>query len=239
MGSGIAVACACIGMFMVMLTTTGAGPKLAGIIQVLAGGNLVIALVLTMMLSILLGCAMPTPVAYVVAALVVSPALVDMGLNMVTAHFFVFYFAILSAVTPPVAGASIVGSKLAETSYMKTGWESLKLVLPFFILPYFFVKNQVIIMQGQPVLDAVGAFVGLLLAGLGLMVFAQGYFLNNVRVLERILFLVVVLLAAAYAQYGNGYALIGSLILTVILAGRQLYIRKGNKVVSLNSAANT
>jgi len=239
MGAGIAVACACIGMFMVMLTTTGAGPKLAGMIQVLAGGNLVIALVLTMMLSILLGCAMPTPVAYVITALVVAPALVDMGLDMTTAHFFVFYFAILSAVTPPVAGASVVGSKLAETGYMVTGWESLKLVLPFFILPYFLARNQIILLQGQPFLDAAGAFTGLLLAGFGLMVFAQGFFLNRVRILERILFLVAVFLAAAYGQYGSGLALITALILTMVLVGRQIIMKRQTGVVNTVNTEST
>ena len=89
MGSSIAVACAMIGMFTSMLTMTGAGPKLAGLIEVLAQGNLLLALICTMVLAIFLGCAMPTPVAYVVTALVVAPVLQNMGLSLITAHFFV------------------------------------------------------------------------------------------------------------------------------------------------------
>lgn len=227
MASGIAIACACIGMFMTMLTSTGAGPKLAGVIQILAGGNLLIALVLTMILSIILGCAMPTAVAYVVTALVVSPALVDMGMDLLTAHFFVFYFAILSAVTPPVAGASIVGSRLAETGYMKTGWESLKLVLPFFIVPYFLARNPIILLQGgEPLLDAIGAIVGLLTASVGLMVFAQGFLLRRVNIIERLLFLAAVILSAAYGQYGTGFALITAVILTIVLTIRQMVLKR-------------
>jgi len=208
MASGIAVACACIGMFMVMLTSTGAGPKLAGIIQVLAGGNLLVALILTMVLSILLGCAMPTPVAYVITALVVSPALVEMGLNMMTAHFYVYYFAILSAVTPPVAGATMVGSQIAGTSYIKTGWESFKLVTPFFLVPYFLAKNPIIFLKNQAIFGSVTGIFSLIIAVLSLTVFCQGYCFKKVNGIERILFLVVAITGTAYGHFGSPHLLI-------------------------------
>jgi TRAP transporter 4TM/12TM fusion protein len=240
MASGIAVACACIGMFMTMLTSTGAGPKLAGMIQVLANGNLLLALVLTMVLSILLGCAMPTAVAYIITALVVSPALVDMGMDMLTAHFFVFYFAILSAVTPPVAAASIVGSRLAETSYLKTGWESLKLVLPFFIVPYFLARNPIILLQGgEPLLDAIGAFTGLFIAGLGLMVFAQKHFLVKLTLIERLLFLLAAILSAGYGQFGTGFALMIAVVLTIALTGRQVVLKRRDRPVGSAAMEST
>lgn len=222
MGSGIAVACACIGMFMVMLTSTAAGPRLAGVIQVLAGGKLFIALVLTMVLSIILGCAMPTPVAYVVTALVVAPVLVEMGLNLIAAHFFVFYFAILSAVTPPVAGATIVASQIANCGYMKTGWESLKLVLPFFVVPYFLARNPIVILEREPFFGAVSAIVALSLAALGLLIFCQNYCFGPLQITKRILFLVTALLAVAYGQFGNFYALIAALLLACLLIGGSL-----------------
>ena len=182
--------------------------KLAGLIQLLSGGHLIIALVLTMALSIILGCAMPTPVAYVVAALVVSPVLVDMGLTRMTSHFFVFYFAILSAVTPPVAGASMVGSQIANAGYLITGWESLKLSAPFFLVPYFIVKNPIVLSHSQPVASAILAIIALLVACGAMLVFCQGFCLVKTGTPERILFLVVALLATSYGQYGAYFALI-------------------------------
>lgn len=228
MASGIALACACIGMFMTMLTTTGAGPKFAGVIQILAGENLVIALILTMVLSIFLGCAMPTVVAYVITALVVSPALVDMGLDLLSAHFFVFYFAILSAVTPPVAGATVVGSQIAGYSYMKTGWESLKLTGPFFLVPYFIIRNPVLFAKNQPFIEAFPALVSLAVACGAFLVFCQGYCFNKTGKLERILFLISSVLAAYYGLYNDIFAFVTSLLLFLLLLFLQFSRRKTN-----------
>jgi len=135
-GAGIAVACGLLGMFTKMLVSTGAVQKLAGLIQYGSGGHLIIGLFLTMLLSILLGCALPTVVAYVLGALLVAPILIDMGLDRTIAHFFVFYYAILANVTPPVAGATLVGSRIAGGSYMKASWESLKLSAPSHLFPF-------------------------------------------------------------------------------------------------------
>jgi TRAP transporter 4TM/12TM fusion protein len=221
MGATIAVACAMIGMFTSMLTFTGAGPKLAGIIEILSGGNLLLALILTMMLAILLGCAMPTPVAYVVTALVVAPVLGNMGLSLITAHFFVFYYAILSAVTPPVAGAALVGSRLAGAGYLKTGWESLKLVAPFFLLPFFMIKNPVVLSMAESFVPAALAMISLIIACLSFMFFCQRYLFTNTNRMEQIGFLIVTLTCVYYGFYGNIIALIFGFLLFFILLGFQ------------------
>jgi len=227
MGAKIAIACGCIGMFTSMLTTTGAGPKMAGIIQALSGGHLVVALVLTMILSIILGCAMPTPVAYLITALVVSPALVEMGLDTMTAHFFVFYFAILSAVTPPVAGATIVASQIAEYSYMKTGWESLKLTAPFFLVPFFIIKNPVVLSKGQVLPDALYAILSLCVACGAFLIFCQNFCFTNTRVFERILFLIVAVLATFYGLFSSLPAFVASMILmTYLIVNQVIRIKK-------------
>ena len=230
MGATIAVACAMIGMFTSMLTFTGAGPKIAGVIEILAGGNLFLALFLTMILAIMLGCAMPTPVAYVVTALVVAPVLVNMGLTLITAHFFVFYFAILSSVTPPVAGAALVGSRIAGAEYMKTGWESLKLVGPFFLVPYFVIHNPVVLSMSQPVGEAILALIALLIAWAAFMFFCQGYFLTRTHWLERTCFLITTVFAVFYGQYGQPiFLVIAAIIFVVILIS--LWRRRGNSGV--------
>lgn len=217
MGATIAVACAMIGMFTSMLTFTGAGPKLAGLIGTLSGGNLLLALVFTMALAIMLGCAMPTPVAYVVTALVVAPILEGMGLSLLKAHFFVFYFAILSAVTPPVAGASLVGSRIAEVSYMNTAWESLKLAAPFFLVPFFIIKNPVILLGKQPLADSLLVLVALAVCWASFMFFCQGYFFTRTSRFDRAGCLLVSITGIFYGFHGNRITLFSELLLFGIL----------------------
>jgi TRAP transporter 4TM/12TM fusion protein len=221
MGASIGVACAAIGMFTSMLTFTGAGPKLAGLIEVLAGGHLTIALVLTMALSILLGCAMPTPVAYMVTALVVAPVLVNMGLSLLTAHFFVFYFAILSAVTPPVAGAAVVGSRIAKAHYLATGWEALKLAAPFFLVPYFLVQNPIVLSKAQAFGSAVSCLIAMLVSCTSIMIMCQGFCFTRVNFLERALFFVTGIIAVYHGLSGNVLAFWAAIIIfTVLMLGQ-------------------
>ena len=224
MGATIALACASIGMFTSMLTFTGAGPKLAGLIAVLSAGHLLPALFFTMVLSIILGCAMPTPVAYVVAALVVAPILEHMGLALIKAHLFVFYFAILSAVTPPVAGAAVVGSRIAEAGYMKTGWEALKLIAPFFLIPYFIIHNPVLMSDPQPLGSAAAALTALLVSWSAFMFFCQGHCLVSLGAGERFLFLIT----AALAFYSDQFESLAAFILSLfLLAGLFLFQLRG------------
>ncbi|MBN1381320.1 MAG: TRAP transporter fused permease subunit [Deltaproteobacteria bacterium] len=229
MACTIAMACAMIGMLTSMLTLTGAGPKLAGVIEVLSGGNLLMALVFTAMLAILLGCAMPTPVAYVITALVVAPGLERMGMNMMTAHFFVFYYAILSAVTPPVAGASMVGSQIAGTSYMKTAWESLKLATPFFLLPFYIVYHPVMLSQAQPFGNAVLALVSLAISATAAMVFCQRYLFADTSLVEHIGYLITCIFSLAYAFYDSYVSLVISIVLFTVLV---VYQWKKRRVAS-------
>jgi TRAP-type uncharacterized transport system fused permease subunit len=197
------------------------------LIETLSGGNFLLALIFTMLLAILLGCAMPTPVAYVVTALVVAPVLQNMGLSLVMAHFFVFYYAILSAVTPPVAGAALVGSRLASAGYLKTGWESLKLVAPFFLLPFFMIRNPVVLSMAQPVIPAILAMISLILACLAFMVFCQGYLFAKTSRVEHAGFLVVTAASVLFGFYSYLAALVIAVILFAILCGLQWKKRLG------------
>lgn len=183
-GAGIAVACGSLGIFNKMLVSTGAAQKLAGLIHDLSGGHPFIALLFTMFLSILLGSALPTVVAYVLVALIAAPVLVDMGVDKITAHFFVFYYAILANVTPPVAGATLVGSKIAGGSYIKASWESLKLAAPFFITPLFLVNNPVILLKSQPLPAAVCALLAIVAACGAMLVFCQNYCFTKINFWE-------------------------------------------------------
>jgi len=155
MGAKIGVALACVGIIYVTMTTTGLGVKLGGVVEALCGGNLFLALVLTMLLTLLLGCGLVTPAAYAIAVMVVGPILTKMGLKPMTAHFFVFYFACISALTPPVALASLAGASLAGANYWRTSFIAVKLAFIGFSIPFLFAYNPVLLLQPtDPLLDA-------------------------------------------------------------------------------------
>lgn len=216
LAAAFGLAVACIGILVKCMTFTGLATKLSLLITTIAGQSLLPTLVMTMILSILLSSSTPTVIAYVVVAFLAAPILTEMGVDRVVSHFFVFYFAILAAVTPPVAGAAIVGSQLAQSSYMKSSWESFKLVGPFFILPYFIIKNPVILWGAQEPLPAAMAVVALCIAMGGIMCCAQGYCFVRLSALQRLLFAVAAFSAALYGLY---HLLFMFSVSTVLAAG--------------------
>lgn len=221
MGATFGAAVACIGIFVKCMTLTGATTKLSLLITDLSGSSLLPALILTMLLSILLSSSTPTVIAYVVVAFLAAPVLTGLGVSKVVAHFFVFYFAVLAAVTPPVAGAAMVGSQIAKAGYMRTSWESFKLVAPFFLLPYFIINNPIIIAGSQPLIESVMALTALLIALGTFMCFCQKQCFSHLGNGERVLFLFASILATLYGIYGGTVFFLGALLVTLGLLGFQ------------------
>lgn len=218
--AAIAIVCAVVGIFIRMIVLTGAGIKLAGLIEVISGGNLLIALFLTMLLSIVMGCALPTVPAYAIVALVVAPALVNMGVQQMLAHFFVFYYAVLAVITPPVAPGSIVASKMADADFLKTSWESTKLGAPFFLVPYFIIHNPLLVLEPQKGLfGIVLAILGIIIACGSLMTALQRRYITDVSGLERIFLFITTLFATIFGVTGSypcfGLAAITTTIVTI------------------------
>jgi TRAP transporter 4TM/12TM fusion protein len=202
--ASIAIVCAAVGIFIRMMIATGVGIKLAGLIETLSSGHLIIALVLTMFLSILMGCALPTVPAYAIVALVVAPALVNMGVERLLAHFFVFYYAVLAVITPPVAPGAMVASKMAGASFWKTGLESTRLAAPFFLVPYFIMRNPLLLLEPQKEpLGMLLAVIGIIIACASLMVTLQNFCLVRVSPVERVLFAVTAGSATVFGYYGG------------------------------------
>jgi TRAP-type uncharacterized transport system fused permease subunit len=181
-----ATAMACISILVKVLMGTGLALKLPVLIAHYARGNLFFAFVYTAFASAILGMGLPTVAAYIVVAVLAVPALVHLGANLLQAHFFVLYFSILSALTPPVALAALAGSKLAGADYMKTGWWSLKFGLVAYLLPFVFAYNPALMAIGS--VGAIGAAVVFsFLACLTASACMQGYFLRETTILERVL----------------------------------------------------
>jgi TRAP transporter 4TM/12TM fusion protein len=145
----IIAVCACAGIIVGVISLTGVGARFSSLLLGLAETSQLLALIFAMAISILLGMGMPTTAAYAVAASVVAPGLVQLGIPMLTAHFFVFYFAVLSAITPPVALASYAAAGISGANPMETSVTSFKIGLAAFIVPFMFFYNAALLLDGS------------------------------------------------------------------------------------------
>lgn len=172
----IALAAAVMGLFVGVLSLTGFTQTLAQGLVELAGGSLVLLLFLAMFAAILFGMGMPTVAAYIVSVLLVAPALADMGMRLETAHFFVFYFAILSAITPPVAIACIITTEIADGQFWRVCQKSILLGMPLFLLPYVFVANDELLYWSFPntLISALIIFVAMVALSTSLIRYMNG-----------------------------------------------------------------
>src|SRR5699024_9945516 len=143
------IACACIGIVIGVINLTGLGFSISSILIAVAGNKLIALLLLTMVASLILGMGLPTVAAYLVLSVMVAPALVDFGVYPLAAHLFIFYFGIISAITPPVALASIVAAGIADSRTLPTSMTSLKLGLPGFLIPFMFVLGPELVLNGS------------------------------------------------------------------------------------------
>jgi TRAP-type uncharacterized transport system fused permease subunit len=140
-GAKIGISLALIGLVAQTLVTTGMGTKLANLVAYIAGGRLFITLVLTMIVALILGCAVPPVAAYALCAIVVVPTMTQMGVPVLPAHMFCFYFSIIGAITPPVGLACLAAAGIAGGDYWNTSWIAVKLAVIGFVLPFMIVYN--------------------------------------------------------------------------------------------------
>jgi TRAP transporter 4TM/12TM fusion protein len=144
----IAAACAAAGIIIGVVTLTGIGLNISSVIITSSGGNTIIALILIMAASIIMGMGTPTTVAYVIVATLGVPSLELLGFETLPSHFFVFYFGVLSMVTPPVAVAAYAAAEIAKEDMMKIGATSVKLCFVAFLIPFIFIFDSSLLMQG-------------------------------------------------------------------------------------------
>ncbi|NNF25185.1 MAG: TRAP transporter fused permease subunit [Rhodobacteraceae bacterium] len=145
----IIAVCACAGIIVGVISLTGVGARFSNLLLGLAEASQLLALFFAMCIAILLGMGMPTTAAYAVAASVVAPGLTNLGIPPLTAHFFVFYFAVVSAITPPVALASYAAAGISGANPMETSVSSFKIGIAAFIVPFMFFYNSALLMQGS------------------------------------------------------------------------------------------
>lgn len=187
---GVLVACAAAGIIIGVVTKTGVGLKLASGLLELSGGMLLPTMFFTMITAIILGMGVPTTANYVITSTIAAPALVQMGVPVLAAHMFVFYFGIIADVTPPVALAAYAGAGISGGNALKTGVNASKLAIAAFIIPYIFVLSPVILMMEGTAVDLLLSTVTALIGMVALSSALIGYLADNCRTPERILLVV-------------------------------------------------
>ena len=211
---GVLVACASAGIIIGVVTKTGIGLRLASGLIDLAGGMLLPAMFFTMITAIVLGMGVPTTANYVITSTIAAPALEQMGVPVLAAHMFVFYFGIIADVTPPVALAAYAGAGISGGNALKTGVHASKLAIAAFIIPYVFVLSPVLLMVDATPLAIVSVTLSALLGMIAISSALCGFLADHCRPYERLLLIIAGLLMI---KPGGITDLVGLVLFVVIL----------------------
>lgn len=180
----VAIACASAGIIIGMLMLTGLGLRISGLLVDLSGGSLPLLLALTMIASLILGMGVPTLGAYIVLAVLVAPSMVQLGVEPLAAHLFIFYFGVISAITPPVCMAAFAAAAISGAHPMRTGLTAFRLGIPVFIVPFIMVYHPAMVLEGSTFEIIRVALTGLIGAG-ALAAGLEGYLLRPMTIAER------------------------------------------------------
>lgn len=196
---GVGVACALVGILIGIMTLTGLATTVAGMILDLAGNNLAIALVLTMIVCLVLGTGLPTIPNYIITSSIAAPVLEKMGVPPLIAHMFCFYFGIMADLTPPVALAALAAQSIAKAGHMEIGWIATRIGAAGYVVPFMAVYAPELMLQGSNVTPlAVGYIVVKALVAIVLWGAAStGWLLGRLSVWERTAATIIALLLVA------------------------------------------
>jgi TRAP transporter 4TM/12TM fusion protein len=189
----VAMATATAGIMIGIILQTGMAIRFTSFLVEFAGGNLFMALVITMIAAIILGTALPTTPAYIMLAALLIPALIKLGVPPLAAHMFAFYFGCLSAITPPECLAVYAAASISRCGVWAAGWQAVKFGSAGFIVPFFFVYYPALLFQGTWTEISLAVLTG----GVGVVALAaglEGYFIRSATWLERGLFMAAALL---------------------------------------------
>ena len=182
----VIMACACAGIVIGAVTQTGLGLKFSGLVVEASGGSLILSLIFIMIATLILGMGLTTSAAYILTVILGGPVLLKLGVQPIAAHMFVFYYACLSAITPPVALAAFAGAGISGARPFKTGFTAMKLAIIAYLVPYTFVYHPALLWEGSLVTIGLAFFfdlAGAVAIGSALM----GYFLRPLKYGTRFL----------------------------------------------------
>ncbi|MEL7567112.1 MAG: TRAP transporter fused permease subunit [Dehalobacterium sp.] len=225
----VAAACACAGLVIGAVSLTGFGLKLSTIIINFSGGMLIIALILSMVTAIIFGMGLPTTVSYILCVSVLSPVLINLGIEQLAAHMFIFYYACLSGITPPVALAAYTGAGIAGSKPLTTAVEATKLAIISYFLPYMFVHNNAYLLNGT-ILEITHAIISGVVLCFAIAAFAQGFLVVRLNSLYRIGFMVASVLLIYQTALTDA---IGIMLFAVLYLLLRLTKKHENAIVQL------
>lgn len=234
--------CAAAGIIMGVIVMTGVGSRFANVLLSIADTNVLLALIFTMFICILLGMGMPTTAAYAVAASVMGPGLIRVTMNepafahvpadiiKLLPHMFIFYFACLSAITPPVALAAYAGAGISGSDPMKASFMSFRLGIASYLIPFMFFYSPEILGIGSPQMIALSTITALIGIN-GIASVVQGYFRKHLNMLQRMIILIASILLVSPNEFAD---LLGIALIVLIYFSHDLPFFKSDGI-KLNS----
>jgi len=235
----LTVVLAAIGLVVQTLTTTGLGVSAGHLISVFTDGNMIMALIVGMLVSLIIGMGLPTPAAYALIAIVVVPGLIDAGLSPMAANMYGFYFAIFSALTPPVAVGILVAVRISGGSFMRSAIEAAKLGSCALLVPFVFVSIPSILDPANITAEAVLGLIVYLCAAILTSGVIYGAIGSKLSTRERLFYVVTGPISLiTYLSTHNvliGLLPIATIVIKVILTYRN---RKSNQQDALNSVSD-
>jgi TRAP transporter 4TM/12TM fusion protein len=211
---GVAGACAAAGLVIGTISMTGLAGKFSGLIIMLAGQNEFVTLLFAGLLTIILGLGMPTPSAYILAAVLIGPRLAELGFSLMGSHLLLIYFAVLSALTPPVAVAAYAASAIARENPLKIAAYATRIAIVAFILPFVFVYSPELLMQGGW-LNIIAATTVVSFSIIALSVGIEGYLFRELNIPERLIIIAAALSAMTLTRYGVTLLVVGAIVLYI------------------------
>ena len=231
----VVAVCAVAGIIIGCFSLSGLGIKLASVLIALSHNKVLILLLLTAAASLVLGMGLPAVACYAVLAVLVAPALTKMGIYPMAAHMFIFYFGIISNITPPVAVAAYAAAGISGASPMKTGYKAFQLGIVGFIVPFMFVYGPELLFHGTVgniILAVITSVIGVIAISMAM----EGYMVTHLRIYERI-----ALVAASVLLINVGlvsdFIGIGLIALVVLLQLLQAKKDKDNQIITVNADA--
>lgn len=202
----VGMACAIVGVIIGMMSQTGVGTIFGSWVISLGEKSLFLALIMTMLLSILLGTGIPTIPTYIITAALAAPALAKLGVPLIASHMFAFYYGIMADLSPPVALAALAAAPIAKENPDKIGWEAMRIALAGYVIPFIFVYSPALMLQaGDPMAAKLGFYGAVALATFKALVaialfgmVAIGFLFTRLTLLERL-----VALGAAMCLLGD------------------------------------
>lgn len=224
---GVIIACATAGIIIGVVTKTGLGLRLGSILLDFANSKLLLTLFFTMITSIILGMGVPTTANYVITATIAAPTIVALGVPVLAAHMFTFYFGIIADITPPVALAAFTGAGIAGARPLITAFNASKLAIAAFIVPYIFVLSPALLMIDTTWSQVAVIMITSIIGMLGISAGVSGYLITHTRYIDRLAFFIGGLLMIDPDHFTDA---LGLLILAAAYVFQKIMSRRETKL---------